>query len=103
MFALMRRDYMRARTSISELTRIVREHDLPLFRAFDEFLEGWATADAGSPADGLDGMRRGVDSLRAQNILFFDGLVKIALAKTEAEAGDLDRATGWAIARSRQS
>ena len=33
-------------------------------------------------------MRRGVDSLRAQNIWIFDGLVKIALAKTEAEAGD---------------
>jgi predicted ATPase len=63
-----------------------------LFRAFDEFLEGWATADAGSPADGLDGMRRGVDSLRAQNILIFDGLVKVALAKTEAEAGDTGRA-----------
>ena len=37
-------------------------------------------------------MRRGVDSLRAQNILIFDGLVKIALAKTEAEAGDPGRA-----------
>jgi predicted ATPase len=41
---------------------------------------------------GLDGMRLGIDSLRAQNILIFDGLVKIALAKTEAEAGDQDRA-----------
>ena len=48
-----------------------REHDLPMVRAFDEFLEGWATADGGSLADGLDGMRRGVDSLRAQNILYF--------------------------------
>ena len=37
-------------------------------------------------------MRRGVDSLRTQNILIFDGLVKIALAKTEAEAGDPGRA-----------
>jgi predicted ATPase len=91
-FALMRGDRSRARTSVSELTRIVREHDLPLFRAFDEFLEGWATADAGSPADGRDGMRRGVDSLRTQNILIFDGLVKIVLAKTEAGAGDPDRA-----------
>ena len=37
-------------------------------------------------------MRRGVDSLRAQNILIFDGLVKIALARTEAQAGDPGRA-----------
>ena len=41
---------------------------------------------------GLDGMRLGIDSLRARNILIFDGLVKIALAKTEAEVGDQDRA-----------
>jgi predicted ATPase len=37
-------------------------------------------------------MRAGVDSLRAQNIMIFDGLVKIALAKAEAEAGDPVRA-----------
>ena len=37
-------------------------------------------------------MRRGVDSLRAQNILTFDGLLKIALAEAEARAGDPGRA-----------
>jgi len=37
-------------------------------------------------------MRRGAESLRAQNVLVFDGLVKIALAKAEARAGDPDRA-----------
>jgi predicted ATPase len=30
--------------------------------------------------------------LREQNVLFFDGLFKIALAEAEARAGDLDRA-----------
>ena len=30
--------------------------------------------------------------MRQQNVLFFDGLLKIALAEAEAEAGDLDRA-----------
>ena len=92
LFAMMRDDRSRARRSVSELTRIVCEHDLPLFRAFDLFLEGWATADAGAPADGLESMRCGVESLRAQSFLIFDGLVKIALAKTEAESRDLDRA-----------
>ena len=92
MFELLRGDDSRARTSASELTRIVREHDLPLFRAFEEFLGGWATADAGSPANGLESMRRGVDSLRAQNILTFDGLLKITLAEAEARANDPDRA-----------
>ena len=37
-------------------------------------------------------MRRGVEQLREQNVLFFDGLLKIALAEAEARAGDPDRA-----------
>ena len=37
-------------------------------------------------------MRRGVALLREQNVLFFDGLLKIALAEAEARAGDADRA-----------
>ena len=37
-------------------------------------------------------MRRGVELLREQNVLFFDGLLKIALAEAEAQAGDPDRA-----------
>ena len=37
-------------------------------------------------------MRRGVELLREQNVLLFDGLVKIALAEAEARAGDADRA-----------
>ena len=37
-------------------------------------------------------MRRGVVLLREQNILLFDGLLKIALADAEARAGDSDRA-----------
>ena len=37
-------------------------------------------------------MRRGVELLREQNVLSFDGLIKIALAEAEARAGDVDRA-----------
>ena len=37
-------------------------------------------------------MRRGVELLREQNVLMFDGLLKIALAEAEARAGDPDRA-----------
>jgi predicted ATPase len=92
MFELMRGDRPRARARVSELARVVREHDLPLIRAFGEFLTGWATADGGAPADGLVAMRRGAESLRQQNALVFDGLIKIALAEAEAQAGDPDRA-----------
>jgi len=37
-------------------------------------------------------MRRGVELLREQNVLWFDGLLKIALAEAEHEAGDAHRA-----------
>src|SRR5262249_18223198 len=90
LLALMRGDRRRARTNVSELVRIVREHDLPMFRAYCEFLEGWATADSGSLADGLKVMRRGVRNLREQNVLVYDGIIKTVLAGAEALAGDLD-------------
>ena len=92
MFELMCGDGSRARSSALELARIVGEYDLRLFRAFGEFLEGWVTADSGAVADGLEAMRRGAESLREQNALVFDGLIKIALSEAEARAGDLERA-----------
>ena len=88
----MRGDRSRARANALELARIVHDYDLRLFRAFGEFLEGWATADGGALSDGLEGMRRGAESLREQNSLVFDGLIKIALSEAEARAGDLERA-----------
>jgi class 3 adenylate cyclase/predicted ATPase len=90
LFELMRGDHVRGAQSAIELARLAHEHGLPLWGAFAVFLEGWATAASGESGGGLDGMRRGVDSLRAQNILNFDGLLKIALAKAEAGAGDTD-------------
>ena len=63
-----------------------------MLRAFGVFLEGWATAASGAPGGGLEDMRRGVELLREQNVLLFDGLLKIALAEAEARAGDPDRA-----------
>ena len=92
MFELMRGDHARAAPNAFELARLAREHDLPMFRAFGVFLEGWATAASGALGGGLEDMRRGVELLREQNVLMFDGLLKIALAEAEARAGDPDRA-----------
>jgi predicted ATPase len=91
-FELMRRDRRRAAQNAFELARLAREHDLTMFRAFSVFLEGWAKAENKVPVDGFEGMRRGVHLLREQNVLMFDGLIKIALAEAEARAGDPDRA-----------
>ena len=62
----------------SGVRRVSRGLDVPL--------------QAGTSGNGLEDMRRGVEQLREQNILFFDGLLKIALAEAEARAGDLGRA-----------
>ena len=86
---LMRGDRARGAANAFELTRLAREFDLNLFRAFSVFLEGWATTASGASGSGLEGMRRGVELLREQNVLWFDGLLKMALAEAEAQGGDV--------------
>ena len=92
LFELMRGDHARAAPNAFELARLAREHELTMLRAFGVFLEGWATAASGAIGGGLEDMRRGVELLREQNVLLFDGLLKIALAEAEARAGDPGRA-----------
>jgi len=92
MFELTRGDQARAAPNAFELARLTREHDLPMWRPFGVFLQGWATAASGAVGNGLEDMRRGAELLREQNVLFFDGLLKIAVAEAEARAGDPDRA-----------
>ena len=92
LFELMRRDPARVVRNASELSRLAGDHDLPMWGAAALFLQGWATATNGAPGDGLEDMRRGVELLREQNVLAYDGLLKIALAEAEARAGDPDRA-----------
>ncbi len=91
-FELMRGDLSRAAPNAVELVRLAREHDLQLWRAFGVFLEGWVEAQSGAPADGLEDMHRGVKLLRDQDVLYFDGLIKTALAEGEARVGDVARA-----------
>jgi predicted ATPase len=92
MFELMRDNHARAAPNVFELVRLTREHDLNLWRAWGVFLGGWAAAKGGALDKGLEDMRGGVEQLREQNILIFDGLLKIALAEVEARAGDPARA-----------
>ena len=92
MFELMRGDRARAAENGSKAASLGREHDLPLWRTYGAFLEGLATAERGALGEGLSEMRRVAESLRQQDLLNFDGLLKIALAEAEAQAGDPDRA-----------
>jgi class 3 adenylate cyclase/predicted ATPase len=91
MFELMRGNLSRAASNGAELVQLAREHDLSLVLGLGVFLEGVATAESGSVADGLEQMRRG-ELLRGTNFPSYDGVIKIALAQAEARAGDVDRA-----------
>jgi class 3 adenylate cyclase/predicted ATPase len=88
LFELMRGDHARAAPNALKLVRLAREHDLPMYGAFGTFLDGWATAAGTAIGSGLENMRRGAELLQKQNVLIFDGLLKIALAEAEARAGD---------------
>ena len=92
LFELLRGDRAHAAPNTLELVRLAQEYDLNLWRAFGVFLEGWGSAASGASGSGLEGMRRGVELLREQNVLWFDGLLKMALAEAEAQGGDPGRA-----------
>ncbi len=92
MFALMRGDPSQAASNAAELARLARDNDLGFFRPNAVFVEGWVKAQGSAAADGLEDMRRGVELLRAQNVLLMDGLYKIALAEVENRVSHPDRA-----------
>ena len=91
LFEMIRGDPARAAPNVFELVRLADEHNLPMFRAFGVFLQGWSEGQSGSFDAGLEDMRRGVNLAREQNALVFDGLFKIALAEAEARVGDPGR------------
>ena len=92
MFDLMRGDRARVAPNAFELARLAREFDLTCFARSACFSRVGRPRQAARRGGGLEGMRRGVELLREQNVLWFDGLLKMALAEAEAQAGDPDRA-----------
>jgi hypothetical protein len=48
--------------------------------------EGWAKGLSGVPAGGLEDMRLCAELLRERKVLYFDGLLKIALAEAALKA-----------------
>ena len=84
----------RGRAERRRTRRLAREHDLPQWRAFATFFRGWALRRRdGELGDGLEDMRRGVELLREQNVLIFDGLdQRLRWRRPRSQAGDTDRA-----------
>ena len=92
MFELMRGDLARAASKGHALAQLALEHGLPVWRAFGVFLQGLADAQSDAAGGGIKDMRRGIELQRDQNVLSFNGFLKMALAETEAGTGDIDRA-----------
>jgi predicted ATPase len=92
LFELMRGDLSLAAQNAVELARVIREHDLPYWRAHQIFLEGWMRVQSGANADGLADMRRGIELRREQSVLITDSQFKLLLAEAEARSGDVERA-----------
>ena len=92
MFELMRGDLRAPLQNASESPAWTLEHELRMYARVAVFLEGWATVATRRAADGLARHAPRRRLLREQNVLKFDGLLKIALAEAEARAGDPDRA-----------
>jgi class 3 adenylate cyclase/tetratricopeptide (TPR) repeat protein len=91
-FELMRGNLSQTASNASELARLARDHDLNFWRPYAVFLESWVRSETGAPADGLEGMLRGLELFREQNNFAFLPLLKLALGRTEARSGDLGRA-----------
>ena len=92
MFGLVRGELSQTASSAAELARVARDHGLNFWRSYGVCLEGWVKSVSDAPADGLAEMRRGLELLQEQNTSLYVPLLKLALGRAEARAGDLDRA-----------
>jgi class 3 adenylate cyclase/predicted ATPase len=91
-FELMRSEYVEAAPHARSLAELAREHDLKLWRLMGVFFEGWNAWRGSDPVGGRSEMRRGLASLREEKVVIFDGLLRCASARAEAESGDFSTA-----------
>jgi predicted ATPase len=74
------------------LVRLAREHGMPLYSAYGEFLQPWAQWHLGDRDGGLVAMRRGIAACHDMGNVIFTTLLETALAEAEAEAGEIEAA-----------
>ena len=89
MFEIIRRDPIRAVQSASALVNLAKDHEMPQWTAFAEFLKGWMEWRTGDPS-GILGMRRGVALFVEQSIAIFGPLIRSVLAEAEAETNEIE-------------
>jgi tetratricopeptide (TPR) repeat protein len=89
MFELARGNLAKAASNSLEFGRITCEHGLA-FQPHSSFLEGWAKSQRGAIAEAITDMQRSakIQSDHPSPPLNFHGLMKIAQANVEAQAGE---------------
>jgi predicted ATPase len=92
MFELMRGDLATCARLGESLLEIAREHDLAHWKADGAFLGAWAEWRAHPSAVSLAKLRDGAARRDERKIFNFYGLIKIALARAEAQSGQVDAA-----------
>ena len=87
-----KRDAAAALPLAEAVVKLAREHSMPLYTAYGEFLHPWARWRLGEREGSLAAMRRGVAACHDMGNLVFMTLFETALAEAEAEADEIESA-----------
>ena len=87
-----RRDAATTAPLAEAVVKLAREHGMPLYTAYGEFLQPWARWHLGDREGGLAAMRRGIAACHEMGNVLYMTLFETALAETEAEAGEIEAA-----------
>jgi class 3 adenylate cyclase/predicted ATPase len=88
-----RRDAAATAPLAEAVVKLAREHDMPLYNAYGEFLQPWARWHLGDRDGGLlTAMRRGIAACHEMDNAIYMTLLETAVAETEAEAGEIEAA-----------
>jgi class 3 adenylate cyclase/predicted ATPase len=92
LFHVVRRDAAATAPLAEAVVKLAREHGMPLYSAYGEFLQPWARWHLGDREGGLAAMRRGIAACHNIGNALFTTLFETALAEAEAEAGEIEAA-----------
>jgi predicted ATPase len=87
-----RRDAATTAPLAEAVVRLARDHGMPLYSAYGEFLQPWVQWHLGEREGGLAAMRRGIAACHDMGNAFHMTLFETALAEAEAEAGETEAA-----------
>jgi class 3 adenylate cyclase/predicted ATPase len=93
LFHVARRDAAATAPLAEAVVKLAREHDMPLYNAYGEFLQPWAQWHLGDRNGGLlTAMRRGITACQEMDNAVYMTLLETALAETAADAGEIEAA-----------